>query len=238
MYDIQNARRRDGDAAEDRSERVDEILNRPRLGYEEGDPLPESFKDYGGYPEQPNDLTTPDARQFVTELFASPLVTSIDDAIEETTPVANNRLIRREWREAFHRAVELFGGESLDGDDERDENDADSRLAELTGDYPDDMVTPSNPLVVSALYAGHGLSSEEITEVFSDDSDRQVESDEIRATLRNAGLITATESTDSEPSHKLGGTTISFRDGGNTGVNIDSEAIARDPTISVERADK
>ncbi|MGB9962389.1 hypothetical protein ACOZ32_09300 [Halobacterium sp. MBLA0001] len=138
MYDIENARQRDGDAAEDRSDRVDEILSRPRLGYGESDPLPESFEDYDGYPEQPDDLTTPDARQFVTELFASPLVTSIDDAIEETTPAANDRMIRREWREAFIKAVELFGGESPEGDDERDENDADSRLAELTGDYPDD----------------------------------------------------------------------------------------------------
>jgi len=32
MYDIESARQRDGDAAADRSERVDEILNRPRLG--------------------------------------------------------------------------------------------------------------------------------------------------------------------------------------------------------------
>ncbi|MGB9962388.1 hypothetical protein ACOZ32_09295 [Halobacterium sp. MBLA0001] len=101
----------------------------------------------------------------------------------------------------------------------------------------DDMVTPSNPLVVSALYAGHGLSSEEIAEIFSDDG-RNVKPDEIRATLRNAGLITATESEDSEPSHRLGGTSMSFRDSGNTGVNINSEAVARDPSISVERADE
>ncbi|MDL0145305.1 hypothetical protein [Halobacterium salinarum] len=232
MYDIENARQRDGDAAEDRSDRVDEIINRPRLGYGESDPI--VGDDYSQYPEQPDDLTTPDARQFVTELFSSPLVTSIDDAIEETTPVANNRIIHREWREAFLKVVELFGDERPEDSGERDQNDDDSRLTELTDDYPDDMVTPSNALVVSNLYAEHGLSTEEIAEVFSDDG-RNVKPDEIRATLRNAGLIQANESGDAESSHKLGGTSISAHDSGNTGVNINSEAVARDPSISVER---
>ncbi|ELY80200.1 hypothetical protein [Natrinema pallidum] len=235
MYDIENARRRDGDAAEDRSDRVDEILSRPRLGYEESDPLPESFEDYDEYPEQPDDLTTPEARQFVTELFASDLVNSIDDAIAETTPATGDSQIVREWREAFLKAVELFGGESPEGGDERNENDADSRLAELTGDYPDDMVTPSNPLVVGRLYAGLGLSTDEIADVFSDESDRRVKPDQIRATLRNTGLITATENEDSDPSHKLGGTSLNFSESGDVGANINSEAVARDPTISVER---
>lgn len=237
MYDIQNARQRDGDAAENRSDRIDEILSRPRLGYDESVPLPESFEDYDEYPEQPDDLTTPEARQFVNELFASPLVSSIDDAIAETTPANDDSMIARDWRDAFEEAIQLFGGDRHDSGEDYNEPDAESRLAELTGDYPDDMVTPSNPLVVSNLYAGCGLSIEEIAEVYSDDG-QNVNVEQIRATLRSARLIIETEGEDSEPSHRLGGTSMSFRDSGNSGVNINSEAVARDPTISVERADE
>jgi len=235
MYDIQNARRRDGDAAGERSDRVDEILSRPRLGHGESDPLPESFEDYDEYPEQPDELTTPEARQFVIELFASPLVSSIDDAIAETTPATGDSQIVREWREAFLKAVELFGGESPEGSDEAEQRGADSRLAELVGDYPEDMRTPSNPLVVSRLYAGHGLSTDEIADVFSDDSEKRIKPDQIRAVLRNVGLVEATENEDSEPSHKLGGTSLNFSESGNVGANINTEAVARDPTVTVER---
>lgn len=238
MYDIENARQRDGDTAEDRSDRVDEILNRPRLGYNESDPLPESFEDYDKYPEQPDDLTTPEARPFVTELFDSSLVSSIDDAIVETTPAAGESMINREWRDAFEKAMQLFGVDVSEADDERDESDADSRLAELTGNYPDDMVTPSNPLVVSNLYAGLGLSTNEIADVFSDESDTRVNPNQIHATLRNAGLIETTEREDAEPSHRLGGTSMSFEESGNVGVNVDMDKVAKDPSISVERADE
>jgi len=236
MYDIQNARQRDGAAAKNRSDRMDEILSRPRLGYEESDPLVGS--EYEEYPEQPDDLTTPEAREFVTELFASPLVSSIDDAIRETTPAANDRHIAREWRDAFEKAIQLFGGESPNGGDDYDEDYAESRLMELTADYPDDMVTPTNPLVISNLYAGCGLSTDEIADVFSDNSDRQVKPDQIRRVLRNVGLIETTENEDSEPSHKLGGTSLDFSESGNVGTNINTEAVARDPTVSVERADE
>jgi hypothetical protein len=231
MYDIQNARQRDGDATGNRRDRVDEILNRPQLGYGECDPL--VGDDYGEYPEQPDDLTTPESRQFVTELFEHDKVNNLREAIEETTPATGDRYIVAEWRDAFERATELFDIDTSD-DTESDEQRADSRLTELTEDYPNDMVTPSNPLVVSYLYAECGLSTEEIADVFSDHK-RSVSPKQIRAILRNAGLIEATESEDSEPSHKLGGTSMNLRKSGNTGVNINTEAVARDPKISVER---
>jgi len=240
MYDIQNARQRDGESAENRPEHVDEILNRPRLGFGESDPL--VGDSYDEYPEQSDDLTTPEARQFVTELFASPLVSNVRDAVEETTPATGDSQIVQRWCEAFERATELFDVETpedTEGDDDSDEHTADSRLAELAGDYPEDMRNPSNPLVVSNLYAGRGLSVEEIVEVFSDDSDTRVKPERVRGVLRSTGLIRATESEDSDPSHRLGGASVELSDepspSGNTGVNIDSEAVARDPHITVER---
>ncbi|REA01261.1 hypothetical protein DEQ92_18095 [Haloferax sp. Atlit-6N] len=240
MYDIQSARQRDGDAAEDRNDRVDEILNRPRLGYGESDPL--VGDDYDDYLEQPDDLTTPEANQFVTELFAHPLVSSIDDAIQETTPATGDRLIVANWREAFERATELFGVSIPEDSDEHDMQDSKSRLTELLGDYPEDMRDPSNAITVSTLYAELGCSTNEIAEVFSDEG-RNVTPNQIRAILRNVGLIHSNESEDSEPSHQLGGTSMSYRDtdvpnsGGNTGININSEAVARDPTVTVERGE-
>lgn len=237
MYDIESARQRDGDAAEDRSDRIDEILNRPRLGHGESDPL--VGDDYSQYPETPDDLTTVEARQFVVGLFEHDKVNSVRDAVEETTPATGDSQIVQKWRDAFERATELFEVETPDGDDAPDENDADSRLAELAGDYPEDMREPSNELVVSALYGGFGLSTEEIAEVFSDDSDTRVKASQIRRVLRSAGLITATEGEDSEPSHRLGGTSFQLSDdpspSGNSGVNINTEAVARDPHITVER---
>lgn len=235
MYDVESARQRDGDAAEDRSERVDEILTRPRLGHGESDPL--VGDDYDEYPEQPDDLTTPEARPFVSELFASPLVSNLRDAVEETTPATGDSQIVQKWRDAFERATEVFGVETQGSDDERDERATDDRLAELTPDVPDDMVTPSNPLVVAHMYAD-GLSCDEIAEVFSDDSDTRVKASQIRRVLRSTGLITA-GGEDSEPSHRLGGASMSLRDtpspAGNSGVNINTEAVARDPNVSVER---
>ncbi|PAU83524.1 hypothetical protein CK500_08380 [Halorubrum salipaludis] len=233
MYDIENARQRNGDAAEDRSDRIDEILNRPRLGYKESDPL--VGDNYDEYPEQPDDLTTPEAREFVTDLFGHDLVSSIDDAIAETTPATGDRMIVREWREAFEKSIQLFSGESPDNDDEREQRLTDERLTELTDDYPDDMVTPTNPLVVSNLYAGLGLSADEIADVFSDDSNQRVKPEQVRRVLRNVGLIEATENDDNEPSHKLGGASLNFSESGNVGTNIDTEAVARDPSVTVER---
>jgi len=112
--------------------------------------------------------------------------------------------------------------ETSDGDDERA---TDARLAELTPPVPDDMVTPSNPLVVAELY-DRGLSTDEIAEVFSDDSDTRVKASQIRRVLRSTGLVQGPSKSDGR---ELGDLLVNLSD------DINTEAVARDPHISVER---
>lgn len=208
MIDIKSARQREGKKAEDRDERIDTILNRPRLGHGKSDPL--IGDSYDEYPEQPTDLTSPASREFVTELFAHDNVESIEDAIAETDPT-NNSHVAKKWREAFEKASELFDVDIPEGADHTEET-TDSRLAELVGDWPRDMWSASNPLFISYLFADLGLGCGEIADLLEPHTDGFVHVATIEDVLRNCGLLDGTTLEEEKDNYdgKLGGTTVNF----------------------------
>lgn len=206
MYDVHNARERDGNRAENRSERVDELLNADRLGYGEGDPL--AADSYENYPDEPAQLSAPKWRDWVEALLSHNRVNSYDDAVAEATPSTDQVSVKK-WREAIQNAAnaaqldaaDLF---NRDGDGERDTSE--DALTVLTEAWPDDAVRSDNPLVVANLYAGRGLSTAEVAGLFD------CSEDHVRGVLRQCGLLEAAENGRTDPKRvkdiRLGGMSV------------------------------
>ncbi|MFC7140540.1 hypothetical protein ACFQMA_11975 [Halosimplex aquaticum] len=210
MYDVATARDRDGDRVEDRSERVEDLLNGDRLGYGEGDPL--AADSYQNYPTEPTQLSAPKWRDWVEALLSHPAVGSYDDAVAEATPTAD-KVSRNKWREAIQNAAgasQLDAGELFDLGDDGEQNATEDALSVLTEAWPDDAVRSDNPLVVANLYAGRGLSTAEIARLFD------CSEDHVRGVLRQCGLLEGAENGTVDPTDvkdlRLGGTTVSNLD--------------------------
>ena len=223
MFDVQTARDREGDPAEDRSERVDELLKADRLGYGEGDPL--AADSYANYPDEPTQLSAPKWRDWVEALLSHPAVGSYSDAVQEATP-SDDQVSVKNWREAIQsaaKASQLDAGELFDLGDDGEQEPAEDPLAVLTEEWPDDAVRSDNPLVVANLYAGRGLSTAEVALLF-DCSESHV-----RGVLRQCGLLTEAENEQvdlkREKDIRLGGTTVSNFDNeertSSGGLNVD-----------------
>jgi len=217
MYDVETARDRDGDRAEDRSERVDELLNADRLGYGEGDPL--AADSYANYPDEPTQLSAPKWRDWVEALLSHPAVGSYSDAVAEATP-SRDQVSAKRWREAIQNAAgasQLDAGELFDLTDDGEQDATEDALSALTEQWPDDAVRADNPLVVANLYAGRGLSTAEVADLF-DCSESHV-----RGVLRDCGLLSEADSEQVDPKRekdiRLGGTTVSG------GLNVDVSAF-------------
>lgn len=225
-YDVTNARQRDGDPAEDRPDRVDELLNADQLGYGEGDPL--AAHSYADYPDDATQLSAPKWRSFVESLLSNAVVNSYDDAVAEVTPAAD-QITRKKWREAIQnaaRAAELDVGELFDYGDDGEQDATEDALAALTESWPDDAVRSDNPLVVADLYES-GLSTAEIAGLFECSEDR------VRGVLRQCGLLEVTENERRDPKRekdiRLGGTTVSQLDNeeqsSSDGLTVDVSAF-------------
>ncbi|PSP79517.1 hypothetical protein BRC81_04700 [Halobacteriales archaeon QS_1_68_20] len=106
MYDVREARDRDGDPVEDRSERIDELMRSDRVGYGDGDPL--AADSYSNYPDHPTELSAPKWRDWVEVLLSHPAVGSYDDAVAEATP-ASDQVSVRQWREGIQNAANAAG---------------------------------------------------------------------------------------------------------------------------------
>lgn len=227
MYDVETARDRDGDRAEDRSERVDELLNADRLGYGEGDPL--AADSYANYPTEPTQLSAPKWRDWVEALLSHPAVGSYSDAVAEATP-SRDQVSAKRWREAIQNAAgasQLDAGELFDLTDDGKQNATEDALSALTEQWPDDAVRADNPLVVANLYAGRGLSTAEVADLF-DCSESHV-----RGVLRDCGLLTEADTEQVDPKRekdiRLGGATVSNLDdaqrSNSGGLNVDVSAF-------------
>lgn len=226
MYDVATARERDGDRVEDRSERVEDLLNGDRLGYGEGDPL--AADSYQNYPDNPTQLSAPKWRDWVEGLLSHPTVGSYSDAVAEATPTADQVSISR-WREAIQNATntaQLDAGELFDLTDDGEQNATEDPLSVLTEAWPDDAVRSDNPLVVANLYAGRGCSVGEIARLFD------CSEDHVRGVLRQCGLLEGAENGTVDPTDvkdlRLGGTTVS---------NLDNEERSSSGGLSVNASD-
>lgn len=189
MFNVEACRERDGAAAEDRSERVADLLDADRLGHGEGDPL--AAARYKDYPDRPEDLSAVVWQDWVERLLSHPLVDGWDAAVREATPTANDPAVRNDWKEAFQNAATLAGLDTedlfSDGADETTDTDA---LAELMEAWPEDVLRAENPLVVATLYGGFGLSDEETARLLG------CSEGHVRTTLQRCGLLNGTGAND------------------------------------------
>jgi hypothetical protein len=190
MYDqetFEDARARDGDAAEDRDDSVDELLEWEQLGRNVGDPL--AADDYSRYPSQREELSGPKWRELLRDLFAHPLVRGYGDAVEELGGNGDTHM-RRKWSKTLQNAADaasLDAGELFDRGDPNDVGGPQNALTALTSDLSRHVVREDNPLCLAYLYVEQGLSAEEIATVFETDESA------VRRTLHRVGLVVRKE---------------------------------------------
>ncbi|RKS82835.1 hypothetical protein BDK61_2157 [Haloarcula quadrata] len=205
---IENCRERDGRADTEREAEIDEIIQTAELGRGEGEPL--AADTYADYPQR-EELTDPQQKDFLESLLSHELINSIGDAAEEC---AENPTVKQRWNLTLRKAIETYelNLDNYFGDYPEKVN----RLESLLGFMPsDDMIAPSNALVVSELYVA-GLSVAEITDVLSDHTVADTQT--VEDTLKRCGLIsgaTAEEqmSAFEEQDGKLGGTSVETETG-------------------------
>lgn len=233
---VEAAQERGGGPAEDRPEGVDDTLNRPELGRGEGNPLVADT--YRTYPDAPEQLANPKWGTLVQDLLAHPLVGGYEDGVAELTG-ANDTSSRKRWRDALEDAADTFGlkaGELFDQGREDREGGREDRLTALLGyEPPADVVGADNPVLVGELYLA-GLSVAEVCEVLGDHCEG-VREGQVRDALRTVGFLegaTRDEQRDTfeDNDGRLGGVSVSTED--NPGVDVDDEAVATDPNISVQ----
>ncbi len=216
--DFEAARERDGSAADERSDRIEELLNSDTLGFESGDAL--AAESYQAYPSSRAELSAPGYGEFLESLLGHHLVTDWDDAIDEIAHVGDS-LTRRKWKQTLQSAAQGAGLEAealLAADDGAEQHGSEDALAVLTEGVPDDAVRADNPLVVVTLYR-EGLATAEVADLL-DSSEAQV-----RGTRRRCGLLEHAENTTRDPKResdiRLGGTTVENRDaGGSSGLTV------------------
>ena len=159
---IEAAKQRDGQAADDRGDEVDELLNTNTLGYRDGDSLVgDSYEDY---PDNKADLTNPNGmKEFLESLFSHNLVTSYDEAITELTGGTAD-IHRRNWKESLKSATRIFdiNAEELFQETNDDDNDEDTLTALLEYEVADDV---ADDLLIAELYVEAALSASEIADV-------------------------------------------------------------------------
>jgi len=159
---IEAAQQRDGQAADDRGDEVDELLNTNTLGYRDGDNL--VGDSYEIYPDNKADLTNPNGmKEFLESLFSHNLVTSYDEAITELT-AGTADIHRRNWKESLKNATRIFdiNAEELFQETNDDDNDEDTLTALLEYEVADDV---ADDLLIAELYVEAALSASEIADV-------------------------------------------------------------------------
>lgn len=172
---LRRAWSRDGAAADDRPEEVDEIMaDRETVGYEEGLPLLScKYDDY----MTGDSLLRPAARDALETLAEHDLVADVEDMAHELHSPT----------ETVKKALELHGIEEPSGFDVSLDTD---RLHALV-DCPDRMKNPDNPLVVATLYVEKGLSVSEVRDVLDEGADDNTAVTEraVKQTLVDARVI-------------------------------------------------
>ncbi len=181
-----------GDKRDDRPDRSDDLYLRRRVGFKEGSPAVESFDKvpldgevdpcYEDYLTR-SDLFRPEAHDFLTNLFNSEQINSLEDASNEI----------RTDESAIRQACEIHDIEiSEGGDDGRD----DRSPTELT--FPSGeswklslLTTPvhEDPRVLTQLLASDGLSVKETARYLSDRLDTNVTESDVRSAAKSYNLL-------------------------------------------------
>lgn len=184
MFDPESlhaARERDGAAADDRPEDVDDVMSpREVVGYGTEASLLDC-----GYDEYPDgeDLYRPSMGDTLRSLVEHDMVESAEDIADElNTDVKTVR-----------RAADRHGIDLPDGSDFDVEVDT-ARLYGLLGaEWPDELIAPDNPVTVATLYVEYGLSTEEVSAVLEEVTDYpSVPERVVRQTLVDTGVLDGT----------------------------------------------
>ncbi|WP_251343403.1 hypothetical protein [Haloplanus halophilus] len=206
---IAKVRNRNGEPAEDRPEYVEDALSEPkRLGYNNGLPIVE-------HPSEPNDVSLnddvrhlyshyirnedvllPDASDFLTELFDSDLINSIEDASNELN--TDESLIRK--------AVDLHGVTIEDTSSEQETTQSESLVLPSGESIPYSFLSDppwKDSRVLCQLLATDGLSIDETATYLSDQLEEDVSSSEIRKASVECGLLEGSVNDDSGSNSNL-----------------------------------
>ncbi|WP_251330710.1 hypothetical protein [Haloplanus pelagicus] len=205
---IVDVRDRDGESADKRPSYVEDALTEPkRLGYRTGLPVVESEDNpdvklggsvhelYGNYVRN-EDILLPDASSFLSELFESDLINSVEDASEELN--TDESLIRK--------AVDLHGIEIEDHSTEQETSTEQSLTLPSGESFPYSFLSEpvwSDSRVLTQLLATDGLGISETATYLSDQLDDDVSTSQIRKAAVECGLLEGSVNDDSNSSSNL-----------------------------------
>jgi len=228
---VEEARGRGGDAADNRPEAVNEVLEGDELGYGDGEPL--VGDSYADYPSR-EELSNPDRGEFLRTLLAHPQVGELDNAVEEITG-ANSTGLLGDWLATLEAAADAHGLDTdtllAKGEDEREQGGEDTLTSLLGYEPPEDVVHTDNPLLIAELYT-LGLSVAEVADTLGERVEGSVREDHVRDTLKEIGLLDGRTREEvredfEENDSRLGGVTIDNRDSSQSkGLTVNAEDFA------------
>lgn len=172
--DIRAGRKRDGEQAQDREDRVEEILSeKERVGFGTEKPLLE--REYEAYPDR-DELFRP-SNNDVKVLAQHDYVNNAEDIAKELNVS----------EETVEKVANIHG---VDLPDEDSSDIEVTRLEKLVGnDLPSEMVSHENPVCLTVLYLGYGLSIDEIVTIFNEEDNRNVTAKAVRQSLVDCHVI-------------------------------------------------
>jgi len=174
----QKCRQRAGSAAEDRDSRIDDVLDRDKLGHNDGQPL--AADSYDEYPDY-QDLASPEYKDMLTCLSKHDAVGNASDIVSEFCGASHTPLLE-DWLEAVEKALQLFSIDITEATEQKD------LLSEVLGYEPANvLVENASPMLVAELYIC-GLSTSEIEDVF-ESTETHITERQVRDKLREIGLL-------------------------------------------------
>jgi len=179
---VSDAKQRDGDASNDREDRINTVVNRPQLGFRNGAPLVGGY-DYIDYPDR-LDLADPQYADFLEDLAESPSIGNAADMVAELTSVSADSMLSK-WLEAVERACQIYDIDVSNLETETVDNPVETVLEH---DIPDSVLTAENSLLQIELYVA-GLSVEEAATLLSEVCQTSVSPTTVRNNLTDVGFI-------------------------------------------------
>jgi len=179
---VSDAKQRDGDASNDREDRINTVVNRPQLGFRNGAPLVDGY-DYIDYPDR-LDLADPQYADFLEDLAESPSIGNAADMVAELTSVSADSMLSK-WLEAVERACQIYDIDVSNLETETVDNPVETVLEH---DIPDSVLTAENSLLQIELYVA-GLSVEEAATLLSEVCQTSVSPTTVRNNLTDVGFI-------------------------------------------------
>jgi len=175
---VQKCRQRAGSAANDRPDSIDDVLDRDKLGYNDGQPLAaDSYDEYPNY----QDLASPEYEDMLTCLAKHDRVSNASDIVSEFCGASHTPLLE-DWLQAVEKALDLF---SINITEATEQNDL---LSEVLNYQPAAVfVENASPMLIAELYIC-GLSTSEIEDVF-ESTETHITERQVRDKLREIGLL-------------------------------------------------